>query len=164
MIEVIELGAFGAHVCQALKIPAACDWRNFQETPNTRTFVRAKMRNTNCVAIPKLPPPPPLHAQNKVGFRAYCRLQRTPLAINHGHLLKNVARQSMRPGQQTVTATHHMSGNANRRATPSRKRIPFICKFLVNIIERNACAHGDNPCGGIDTDIFQTSKVDHDVL
>jgi hypothetical protein len=67
MIEVIELGAFGAHVCQALKIPAACDWRNFQETPNTRTFVRAKMRNTNCVAIPKLPPPPPLHAQNKSG-------------------------------------------------------------------------------------------------
>jgi hypothetical protein len=24
----------------------------------------------------------------------------------------------------------------------------------ASIIERNACAHIDNPCGGIDTDIF----------
>ena len=70
----------------------------------------------------------------------------------------------MRPGQQTVTATHHMPGDADRWATSSRKRIPFICKFLVNIIERNTRAHGDDPCGGIDTDILQASKVDHDVL
>src|SRR2546421_10801487 len=67
MREVMELGAFGAQVCQALKMPAACDCRNFQEMPNTRTLVRGKMRNTNCVAMPKLPPPPPLHAQNKSG-------------------------------------------------------------------------------------------------
>jgi hypothetical protein len=57
-----------------------------------------------------------------------------------------------------------MSGDAYCRATPSRKRIPFICKSLVDIIERNACAHGDDPSGGIDSDISQASKVDHDVL
>src|SRR4029077_9543122 len=135
--------------------PGDTKYENIRESKNAQHELR---RNSETAATTASACP------EQVGFRAYCRLQRTPLAINHGHLLKNVARQSMRPGQQTVTATHHMSGNANRRATPSRKRIPFICKFLVNIIERNACAHGDNPCGGIDTDIFQTSKVDHDAL
>src|SRR4249920_3630413 len=87
----------------------------------------------------------------------------------------SLGNQSWSPAEERRTSIH-ATWPANRNRHPSHVRQcqpsgnsqqethTFICKFLVNIIERNACAHGDNPCGGIDTDIFQTSKVDHDVL
>ena len=67
MMEVMVLGAFGAQLCQALKTRAAFGCDSSHETPNTSTSLRGKMRNTNWVAMPKLPPPPPLQAQNRSG-------------------------------------------------------------------------------------------------
>ena len=66
-MEVMVLGAFGAQLCQALKTRAAFDCDNSHETPNTSTLPSGKIRNRNWVAIPKLPPPPPLQAQNRSG-------------------------------------------------------------------------------------------------
>src|ERR1700737_384473 len=67
MMEVMVLGAFGAQLCQALKMRAAFGCDSSHETPNTSTSLSGKMRNTNWVAMPKLPPPPPLQAQNRSG-------------------------------------------------------------------------------------------------
>src|SRR6202011_3216700 len=67
MIEVIVIGALGAQVCQAAKIRAACDCDSFQDTPNTSAVCSGKARIMNWVAMPKLPPPPPRHAQYKSG-------------------------------------------------------------------------------------------------
>jgi hypothetical protein len=67
MIDVIVLGAFGAQACQAANIRAACDCDRFQETPNTSAVCSGKARITNWVATPKLPPPPPRHAQYRSG-------------------------------------------------------------------------------------------------
>jgi hypothetical protein len=76
MMEVMELGAFGAHACQALKIRAADDCCSLHEIPNTSTLVSGKMRKTIRVTIPKLPPPQPLQAQNNSGceLAVACRL------------------------------------------------------------------------------------------
>src|ERR1700716_2267981 len=67
MIEVIVIGALGAQVCQAAKIRAACGCDSFQDTPNTSAVCSGKALIMNWVAMPKLPPPPPRHAQYKSG-------------------------------------------------------------------------------------------------
>src|ERR1700719_3237627 len=68
MMEVMVLGAFGAHACQAAKMRAACACDSVHDTPNTRALLSAHALNVNCVAMPKLPPPPPRHAQYRSGL------------------------------------------------------------------------------------------------
>src|SRR5258708_94603 len=70
MMEVIVLGAFGAQACQAANIRAACDCDSVQDTPNTRALASGNAFSVNCVAMPKLPPPPPRHAQYRSGLDA----------------------------------------------------------------------------------------------
>jgi len=62
---VMAFGAWGAHACQAVKIRAACDCDNFQDTPNTTACANGNTLMVNWVTMPKLPPPPPLQAQYK---------------------------------------------------------------------------------------------------
>src|SRR5580692_7698324 len=63
MMEVMLSGAFGAQACHAANslVAAACD--NVQVTPNTSALFSGKTCSLNSVAMPKLPPPPPLQAQ-----------------------------------------------------------------------------------------------------
>src|SRR5260221_8420032 len=63
MIDVIVAGAPGAQACQAANKRAACACDSFQETPNTSALLNGKTCSVNRVAMPKLPPPPPRHAQ-----------------------------------------------------------------------------------------------------
>src|ERR1700732_3868976 len=68
MMEVMVLGAFGAHACQAVKMRAACACDSVQDTPNTTATLSGNTLSLNCVAMPKLPPPPPRHAQYRSGL------------------------------------------------------------------------------------------------
>src|SRR4051794_20494684 len=63
MIDVMVDGALGAQLCQTANSCAALACDNLQETPNTRTELNGNVLMLNSVATPKLPPPPPRHAQ-----------------------------------------------------------------------------------------------------
>src|SRR4030081_210945 len=67
MIDVIVVGAAGAHCCQILKSCAAFAFDSIHVTPNTRPWGSRWTRKRNDVAIPNEPPPPPLQAQNRSG-------------------------------------------------------------------------------------------------
>src|SRR6476660_6391980 len=67
MIDVMVPGAFGAQACQAANSCAARDCESFHDTPNTRAVFSGKTLSVNPVATPKLPPPPPRHAQYRPG-------------------------------------------------------------------------------------------------
>src|ERR1700758_4348308 len=70
MIGVILAGAVGAQAAQAANSFAACVCVNLQDTPNTSALASGNTSSLNSVAMPKLPPPPPLHAQNRSGSEA----------------------------------------------------------------------------------------------
>ena len=63
--KVNAVRGYGAEIVSLAlsNIVAACDAVNFQETPNTSAERSGKTCSTNCVATPKLPPPPPRQAQ-----------------------------------------------------------------------------------------------------
>ena len=63
MMEVMLLGAFGAQACHAAKSLTAAASDSVQVTPNTSALFSGKTFSLNSVAMPKLPPPPPLQAQ-----------------------------------------------------------------------------------------------------
>ena len=160
MMEVMVLGAFGAQLCQALKTLAAFGCDSSHETPNTSTSLRGKMRNTNWVAIPKLPPPPPLQAQNRSGSEVAVASSVARLRIDQGDLLEIVASEAVRPGKQSISAPKRVPSNPDRRATTGRKRIPDVRELLINVVERT-CSRGHKSLARVHRDFLQSPKVDY---
>jgi hypothetical protein len=148
MMELMELGAFGAQLCQVLKTRAAFDCDSIHEMSNTKTSVSGKMRKTNWVAIPKLPPPPPLQAQNKSGsmVAVVCRVRPCALIMvacwrlsqvsratwRATHILRPARAQQCRPFGNFPPATRTpgvRASDKHHRAKPllQQSRVPHSC-------------------------------------
>ena len=101
---VSSSGAFGAQRCQAGRSRRPADhgqWRR-----STRRVAPATCRRRKSVTIPKLPPPPPRHAQKR---SALCRASQV----------------SSRPSAVTIRATTTLSrGRPELRATRGRSPPP----------------------------------------
>ena len=85
------------------------------------------------------------------------------LAIDHADLLQTVAGQAVRPSQQSVAATHHMTGYADGGTTPGLQRQALGRERLVDLVQRNAGTHRHQPGRLVDRDRVQSADIDHDI-
>lgn len=163
MIDVIVAGAFGAQCCHALKIFAACDCDNFQDTPNTSPLASGNTLSRNSIATPKLPPPPPLHAQygsgSDVALAARIRdwLSTTGTCWIASQVRPCDLASSPCPPPMIWPAMPTVGQH------PARSARPLGRLRLIDVEQRCPAADRNQACGLVDGDIGHPPEVDHHV-
>jgi hypothetical protein len=84
---------------------------------NTVITSTGKLSKVNETLTPKVPPPPPRHAQNRSGFWSLLQTTSSPAAVTLDQL---VAGQTMPPLAEANPSTEHQSGNAHSHAAAMR--------------------------------------------
>ena len=79
MLDHSWSGAYGAQDCQAEITLAACD--HGQRRKNSHGDGAGTVLNVNEVTTPKLPPPPPRHAQYRSEWFLASQVSTAPLAV-----------------------------------------------------------------------------------